>query len=299
LLIGIPSGASTELDCGDPNTGLVYCRRNGSTGTVFQPVPPSAQPRFPSCCDPDNDGFGTLVPPPNVPPNSGAGAMSLVHGARTDQIKTGDQLIKHVNDANGVEIATFTATVQYLFVTVPALFSYDDDGPGGRAPTVLSYPYSPDVAHEFPISARPAGDPSAGHVVVTLTFWRPQRRRIAGDPAPQAGDSATWTDIGGLSYGVNLGPTGGGGFPATCPQGAFSEDDPNLGPVSGGGFIGFTDSRQPADQPANPANKLTFTVNLSQCDPSWNTGETRFLELSASSPNGRGVAQQALIFKRQ
>lgn len=296
LRIGIPDAASTELDCGGaPNPsppppwvgGLVYCT-SGGTGRVEAGVPP---PPFPDCCDPDNDGFGTLVPPPNPPPNSGAGAMTLVHGATTAQFKTGDVVIKRINDANGVEIGAFPATLQYVFATVPALVSYSD-GQGNSA--TVSYPVSPDgpgtEANAFSVAAGPSGD-----VVVTLTFWRPQRRRIAGDPEPQAGESATWTDIGGLNYTAAL---ENGEF--GCPQSAFSEDDPNLtlpsSPVQGNG--GFTDLA--LDRPASAANKLTYTLNLTQClASSWTLGETRRFHFVTSPPNAGGVATQIVVFKRQ
>ena len=59
------SDPSVELDCGDPDTGLIYCRKNGSTGklTSVSLVPtPGSRPgdRFPECCDHDEDGFGSL-----------------------------------------------------------------------------------------------------------------------------------------------------------------------------------------------------------------------------------------------
>lgn len=169
---------------------------------------------FPECCDLDNDGFGTLVPPPNPAPNSGSGAMSLAHGATADQIKTGQQVIKRINDASGVELGAFTTTLQYVFATVPALASYHDTANPTPTAATLSYPY-PEVAVEFPVASGPDGD-----VVVTLTFWRPQRRRIAADPEPQAGESAVWMDIGSLNYSASFADG------SRCPQNAFSEDDP-------------------------------------------------------------------------
>jgi hypothetical protein len=61
-----PSDPRVELDCGDPDTGLIYCRKNGSTGKLTSvslvPRPPggSAGDPFPACCDHDEDGFGSL-----------------------------------------------------------------------------------------------------------------------------------------------------------------------------------------------------------------------------------------------
>ena len=58
----------------------------------------------------------------------------------------------------------------------------------------------------------------------TLTFWRPQRSRAAGDPSPKPGESSVWTDIGRLDYRVTLsGPDRG-----NCPKSAYRESDRNL-----------------------------------------------------------------------
>jgi hypothetical protein len=51
---------------------------------------------------------------------------------------------------------------------------------------------------------------------------------------------------------------GGGG---DCPASTLSETDPNLSPAPGGGDL--LDSAD--DQPSKPENKLTLTVNITQC----------------------------------
>ena len=294
LIFGVappPGVDSAELDCaGDPvaeppRPGLVYCGRGG-TGRLSAPPGTS----FPECCDADGDGFGT-IPPFMGPPQ-------LAHGATSDQIKTGDVLIARMNDANGVEVGAYTQLLPYVFATVPALVSYDDDGPGGAAPTELSYPY-PSGTGQIPVRPRPAGDPDAGDVVVTLTFWRPQRARIAGDPEPQAGESAVWTDLGGLGYAAGLGA-------GECSREAFSEDDPNLtdtGSLPLGAASVFIDSRQPPDQPANPGSTLTLTMNMTRClelqglSSSFDEpGEVRMFHLIAA---GGGRADQTLNVVRQ
>lgn len=261
----------------------MYCSRGG-TGRLSGSGSP-----FPECCDADNDGFGTF------PPFTGSAQLS--HGATSTQIKTGDVLIERASDDNGVEIGALTITLPYVFATVPALVSYDDDGPGGEAPTALSYPYAPGVAHELPVDPRPANDPDAGDVVVTLKFWRPQRARIASDPPPQAGQSAEWTDIGGLGYVAGLGA-------GECGASSFSEDDPNLTnqlPLPFGAASVYTDSRP--DQPANPNETLTFTMNITHCLESQGlgssfdeSGEVRGFFLIAA---GGGRADQTMSFKRQ
>jgi hypothetical protein len=299
LSMGIPSGGpSTELDCGrdDPQTpapeGLSYCRPGGTGIAAFGP--PSNK-EFPECCDPDGDGFGTMVSPPNVP-GGGFGAMEINPGATSADIKTGQQLIKRVNAADGVEIGAVTTTLQYVVATVPALAAYRDTTM--LEPTIASYPYPPEFA--FPISA-----PSGQDLVVTLTIWRPQRRRIVEDPAPQAGESGAWTDIGGLLYGAEVEGDVGSVLPGSgkCPQSAFSEADPNLAPplvpVASGGLSDTV--VDPVDRPANPANTLTFTVNLSQCHPMpWPVGETRLVSIGVSTPTGGpAFASQAVPFNRQ
>jgi hypothetical protein len=102
-----------------------------------------------------------------------------------------------------------------------------------------------------------------------------------------------------------------------CPQSAFSdpksEPVPNLltlpppgppgsqGPVQGGG--GFRDLA--LDQPANPNNRLTFTLNITECLRSGGreslfdqSGETLLLQLRAFVQGG-GSADQTLSFRRQ
>jgi hypothetical protein len=146
LFIGFPPAASTELDCGKKNQGLSYCRPGGS-GRIFRNPPPTPSgEEFPECCDSDGDGFGTLVPAGPIE----RAAMALVHGASTADIKTGDVLIKRINDANGVEIASFSNTLQYVFATVPALVSYNDDA---RNTGAVSYP----VAAGAPPPGPPGG----------------------------------------------------------------------------------------------------------------------------------------------
>jgi hypothetical protein len=295
LLITILPGDSSELDCGGSLNpapppplvgGLAYCS-GGGTGTV-QGVgaPPPASAPFPDCCDPDGDGFGTLVPTPGVVSTPEApGAMTLHHGSTTAQIGTGDLLIERVT-IGGVE-TEFPATLQYVFATVPALVSYDD-GQGNSA--TVSYPVAgPDPGpagpgtgeNPFPVAADPSGD-----VSLTVTFWRPQRRPIPPEPG-------AWTDIGGLFY--TAANTATAQF---CPQAAFTEADPSLalpsGPIQRPGAGGFVDLA--ADQPASAANTLAYTLNVTQCLDSlgleWNPGETRSFDFSALANNRPDEAGQ-------
>ena len=282
LNVNILAGDSAELDC----TGLVYCSPGG-TGRVPVNRNPPEGPRFPEeCCDPDGDGFGSLETAPNLPP--GAHSLTLLHGATTAQIGTGDVLIQRVT-RGGIE-SQFPSSVQFVFATALALVSYADTA--GNSATV-PYPiagYQPGPpgpgTNDDPFSVEPGPD---GNVVLTLTFWRPQRRPIPPEPGP-------WTDIGGLTYTTEL----SGGF--VCPQSSFSETDPELAPASspvlhtGGGVSDLA-----PDRPANAANTFTYTLNVTQClasmGSSWPQGE--MLGLGFTGVSGLDRVGQGVAFKRK
>jgi hypothetical protein len=312
-LLVTPKGPGDELDCGRPQLrtdpsvgGLVYCSAGGTGRLVYgYPMGPL---EFPECCDTEDppDGFGTVTPdPPTVagPPDPNTPTpMSLRHGARPDQIGTGDLLI--LLRASGGEAS---ANLQFVFATTPALVSYDDDGPGGAPPTPVPYPISGP-------SSNPGGPPTPsgpgtqgngltvrarpnGHVVLTLEFWRPQRSRLDTDPKPKEGESAVWTDIGGGNYEVQIANMG-----FQCPQSAFSEDDPEL--TQSPGSRRLTD--EALDRPANPANTFTYTVDLTECAESSGLG-ARFDEggeqlqftFGGRPANSVDFAGQTVFFRRQ
>ncbi len=295
LLLEILPGDSAELDCGGANQpaprpeGLVYCSKGG-TGKVFQGgVLPADWPRFPECCDPDGDGFGALAG--SAPPGGTTPFMFLSHGATTAQIATGDVLVERVT-RGGVE-SQFPTALQFVFATVPALARYRDTA-GNSA--IVSYPVAAGgvgtQGNGFPVAAGAGGD-----VIVTLTFWRSQRRPIL----PETGD---WIDIGGLTYSTivqNIAPTPGVPGPLIakpCPQSAYSTSDPQLTPAG----TGFTDLA--TDRPASPANTFTYTLNLTQCltslGASWLSGqEANILIAAVVPPPGAAGAQQGVWFKLQ
>jgi hypothetical protein len=267
VAIGLLPG-TPELDCGgapDPNNpqgwigGLSYCTRGG-TGAMVLSVPtyPTFEP-FPACCDPDGNGYGTLTNNSHLPP---PGSFSLKPNATSSQIRTGDVLIQRVT-SNGVTTDTPTM-LPFVFATTPGLVAYDD-GQGDKAtatyPVVDPMTAPGSYGHGFPVAAGPSGD-----VAVKLTFWRPQRKSIPPEPG-------TWTDIGKLSYWAGVGPANGPGG-ANCPQSAYSVNDPNLSPGQDGN-PGVTDLA--TDQPANPANTVTYTLNITNClaasGLAWNPGE--------------------------
>ncbi len=258
--IGIDPG-SGELDCG----GLTYCSRGG-TGRLFDPniddPDPSAHPPFPDCCDLDKDGFGSLDDGGSSC-ESGC-AISIFHGATVDQIGTGDVLVLH-STVNGVETQSAT-TVGFAFSTQPVYSRYDD-GQGNSAN--ISYATDPCPAEPCTVPVRADAN---GDVVVELSVWRPQRSRLD----TEVGDGK-WMDMGNLTYlAQSRLPFKQGEQPGNhgCPQGSLSESDPNLAPPTPeapllpegdyySGWGGFRDSS--ADQPQDPSNTLTFTVNLTQC----------------------------------
>ena len=282
-------GDVEELDCGHPTKGLAYCRKQNSTGKARadpadfpeywdgNPAEP-AEPPFPSCCDPDNDGFGTFVQFPGAPTPT----MILEHGATSAQIGTGDVLIERLT-TGGVETQV-PATINFVFATVVALASYDD-GQGNAA--TIPYPVGPGspFAGGLPVEAGPDGD-----VVVTLAFWRPQRR-----PIPP--ETAEWVDIGGLGYVAQTSGEVSGG----CPQSSFLITHPELTAFAtwpdAGGFKDLA-----GDRPADPANTFTFTLNLSDClaahGGSFDPGQSRPFTFVAITSHG-DLTHQSVTFKRQ
>jgi hypothetical protein len=284
VMVPILAGDSAELDCG----GLPWCSPGGTARAPGCGSPSEGEdipcPHFPECCDADGDGFGTPSPAPGPGPGPGPGqVMFLFHGATTAQIKTGDVLIERVTTA-GTE-QELAATLQFVFATAPALVTYAD-GMGNSA--TPQYPLTSASTgarrHGFPAAAGPSGD-----VVVTMTFWRPQRTPIPPETAP-------WIDMGGLNYGVSIEDSG------ACPASTTTESDPNLEPrpLTPGIDGGYTD--RATDLPANPANTFTFSLNLTQClaahGQTFNPGEERTIRIDASAAGGDS-ANAVLSFKRQ
>ena len=276
LEMDILPGDSSELDCGQPQSkadpdigGLIYCSKGGTGELSPDEAIPSGL-EFPECCDSDENGLGEMVP--GTSPGSGFG---LIPFATSDQIGAGDLMFQRVSTAG--ETATFTGTLQYVFVTTPALVSYDD-GQGNSA--TINYPVADDgpgtVEDPFPVKADSNGD-----VKVTMTFWRPQRRSIEPEPKNK------WIDIGGLDYGI-VAPDASWRL---CGGGSLSSTDPDLRLIEAGfrGELdqgGFQDER--SDQVADPDEKLTLTVNLTRClaerGESFDVGEIRTADFNAMAP---------------
>jgi hypothetical protein len=254
-----------ELNCG----ALIYCSRGGTgrhdlhlpNGLTLNPEP------FPECCDPDGDGFGSLLYGSDFDVGRDPGAapgLFLQPRASADQIRGGDLLIGlaevppwskdtpgKLEPYAGQEVEV-PFTMRTIFATPPALASYTDELGATHA---VSYPYSNAA---LPVVDGP--DPDSD-VSVELSFWRPQRRPVPDEVSSGAGN---WVDIGGLEYWVR---------PAlhNCPQSAFSTTDPALSLTSvtrqsptGPEEVGLLVDSAP-DRPATPTNTFSYTLNLTSC----------------------------------
>jgi hypothetical protein len=290
LTLGVLPG-SPELDCGgapDPNNsqgwigGLSYCARGGTGAAALSAAQVLTPSPFPACCDPDGNGYGTLINNTGFPP---PGTFSLTPNATSSQIGTGDVLIQRVT-SNGVTTDTPTL-LPFVFATTLGLASYDD-GQGNAAS--VNYPVDISIGpgihgNGFRVAAGPDGD-----VALTLSFWRPQRRPMPPEPG-------AWTDIGKLSYGASIFSVGTTNVKAqslTCPQSAYSANDPNvsLAQTTIGDPGAATDLA--SDQPANPANTITYTLNASKClatfGLAWNPGDEALIHFWATDGFGSSAS---------
>jgi hypothetical protein len=268
LAIQVASGDQVELDCG----GLTYCSRGG-TGAALE-----GNRAFPDDFDADGDGYGLLAKGPT-------GDFQLKTGAKSAQIGSGDAFVERIM-SGGAETQV-AGVLNYVFSTTPALMSWSAGGASGT----VTYPVAPGApgTRESPIVV-----PGAGDAIVTMTFWRPQRAAIPG-----SGEGAGWIDIGRLKYTADV-PNGAGApgsppgpGPGNCPAATYSVTDPSLSV----GADGVVDSA--ADRPADPANTLTFSVNLTQClgAAGWAPGQTLQVDIQARSEFGDNAAQ-LIIFQR-
>jgi hypothetical protein len=334
------SEISVELDCsggvalptGGSSRGLSWCSRGG-TGRVIPTLIPNSPPRswptrFPDDVDFNGNGFGELAPlvredsfatgvicrPPPSADSTTCVSAFLSPGATTEEIGTGDVLNWRLKRDGGVR--EFPTTLTDVIATVPALVSYSD---GSGEPTQVRYPVQPPFVGSgpghwgetegpyegFPVEPCPADAPPPcveGEVVLTLTFWRPQREAIS-----DAGEQGQWTDIGGLVYSPGVfaccGPA-----PPDCQPSALSTTDSNLAlaksPSEILGGYGFRDAAP--DRAANPANTLTFSVNVTRCAPQFpppERGQDFVLWLSGANEAsgavaGNGATQQLLFTVR-
>lgn len=294
--LNVPQGDLVELNC----NGLTYCSPGG-TGQVVagqQPNPTTAP--FPSCCDPDGNGFGNLRGPGAPPLTAGPGGeeLSLNPNATSAQIGSGDTIVVRVT-SNG-RLTQTPVPIDFVFNTVPALQRYSDGA--GDAGTI-SYPASTaspgTLNNPIALAAGPNGD-----IVMQLTVWRPQRRGIAG-----AGEPA-FMDVGHLSYALDVPPQAPiprGANPAPqCSAASVSSSDPSLSgqtvPLQNAPSAGvFVDSAD--DRPASPANTLSMTVDLTRCltdkgASGFPVGSTIDLEVEADAQGSSDHANQQVWVRR-
>jgi hypothetical protein len=253
---GLDEGTG-ELDCGV----LVYCRAGG-TGGLLAEQDPFATPRpFPACCDPDQDGLGTLtgVDAGGAGPGSQIFRMSLSHGTTTEQIRPGDVLIEK-GSVGGVPQES-AATLGFVFATYPVFAGYDDgEGHADR----FAYPPSEACraapgACAVPVSAGPGGQ-----IALRLSVWRPQRPRVEGEPG-----SGPWMDVGQLAYAIGLTKPSGG--IAYCPRSSYTQTDPALTAMTTAvNLPNFVPNDTvwldgAGDRPSDAANTFTVTLDVTGC----------------------------------
>ena len=278
LAIQVASGEA-ELDCG----GLSYCSKGGTgiaMGSGGNPDPANA---FPDAFDSDGDGYGLLK-------NGPTGDFQLHTGANAGEIGSGDAFVERVR-RGGVETEV-PGILNYVFSTTPALKTWAEGATTGTVTYPVPSGGAGTPANPIPVSA-------TGDVIVSMTFWRPQRKAIPG-----SGEGSDWVDIGGLTYTADVpnapvagGPGAPGGRgPGNCAASTYSTTDANLKVGSEGGVVDSS-----VDRPSVPANTLTFAVNLTQCLAAsaitWSSGQTLQVDIQARSTFGDNAAQK-VSFRR-
>lgn len=268
-------GDTTQLDCG----ALSYCASGGtghlyaSPGTGVQPLcSPSSPgcnynegPAFPA----PGDSLGVLPQSANSTP---AGAFALLPEAPSSKIGSGDVLVQRVT--SGGSVTSVPGTVKFVFTSEPALQSWSS---GSDSATVT-----------YPVTANAPGTTSnpwqigggAGDTVLEFTFWRPQRAGITG-----AGEAPSM-DIGHLHYISRPAVRTPGGSVLRCPQSSYSTTDPNMAVGSDGQEAFVAD--QSNDAPSNPANTLSYSLDLTNCaaanGQTLTSGEELDVDVSGRSP---------------
>jgi hypothetical protein len=267
LAIAVPAGDEVELDC----LGLAYCSAGG-TGTTLE-----GNKRFPDDVDADADGFGTIT-------RGSTGDFQLHPGATSAEIGSGDSYIERVT--TGSSETTAAGTLNYVFSTTPALTAFTTAAGSGT----ISYPVAPGGlgTDQNPI---PSGSP------INLTFWRPQRKAIAG-----SGEGSGFVDIGHLTYSADIpngpsalgSPGGGPGAGGNC-QGRYASTDTDA-TVTRDGVLDKAD-----DRAAAAANTLSFTVDVDAClaanSVTWAVGDKLGIDIQARAAQGDNAAQK-IWFKR-
>lgn len=292
LIMQVPPGDSVELDCG----GLTYCNAGG-TGQVdiFSGSRAGTHP-FPDDFDGDGDGFGNMTQAGRDGP--GGTEFTLLPHATSSQIGPGDTFIERVT-GNAAE-TLLPGSIVYVFNTHPALVAWSD----GKNAGTISYPApaDPPGSQQNPILVEPDAQ---GHIVFTMTIWRPQRASFPNEPG-------AFVDIGHLAYPISSPslPQEDFGGPSqqrlgTCNASTISSSDPDLKAPSSdreGGWIDQSD-----DAPPSPTRTLSFSIDLTQClngkneeevVDTWDSGELFDLTLQAKTRVGDNGGQRIFLKRK-
>jgi len=310
-LLNVPTSASlVELSCGK----LTYCSANGSGMAALEGLAPVnggyTEVAFPGTALDPQTGAGEIVGPLSpaglLGMNAGSNSkeFGLAPNAASPQIGSGD-VITILNTTGGNSSQT-ASTINFVFDTVPAIASYTDTGGDSGA---ISYPDVSGLGTMNNPIRLAAG--SNGDVVVTFSFWRPQRAGIVG-----ANESA-YMDIGHLWYSLDYAATPtpgqttvGGATAPQCPTTTYSNPSTGLSLTDGGSVSGglgapagtgmLVDSA--GDLPASASNVLSFTVDLSACvvhqGQTLGVGQPYEFDLSANSQNSHDHSNQQFWIER-
>jgi len=308
-LLDVPASSSLlELNC----NGLSFCSQGGTGQAVLEGLPLNGSAMstvaFPGAALDSADGFGEIVGPA-VPSGllgsdaNGGHEFSLNPNATSSQIGSGDVITEALTE--GATTSQIPTTIDFVFNTVPAIASYSDTAGDAGAVTYPDTSNLGTMTSPVKVAAGPNGD-----VVMTFTLYRPQRQGVAG-----AGEPA-FMDIGHLGYELDNASapasgsaTVGSATAPQCPASSYSNTSSTLTLVSGGtgehspppGDGILLDSAN--DQPASPANTISFTVDLTQClaakgVSSFPVGQAVQFDISANSQSSSDHANQTFAVER-
>lgn len=275
---------SGHVECG----ALAYCGIPDGTAVISGMAESAADlPRGERWVTYSPDGSGH----PNLERITGwDGRASFAMGVQprvgTDRIRPGDLMDIVFQSSTGT--IRRPVTLAPYFVTVPAVSAWSS----GAAAGTLTYPVAPGAPGTSQGSPIVLGGGS-----LSLTFWRPQRLSVRG------AETGEFQDLGHLNYGVVIEtPTREYG----C-RGHYSALSPSLtersGDPSDPALAMFALKDAAADAPADPANTLSFTVDLAGClaangQPS--SGVTVGVQLTAAGedrPGGNDRGTQTIVVR--
>jgi hypothetical protein len=265
LATDFPSGESAVLD----GLGNSYINAHTLDGVAYPRV---------NDAPPVYSGAGLLNLTNNTQHPGGA---IMMPGALPSEIRSGDAFTE--TTSNGIK---YPGTVNFVFNTAPALKSYQFDSDATATDAVYD---ANGVWNGQPGPNAQIMVPS-GASKVTLTFWRPQRKAAPGEPASATG----WVDIGSLWYSVypspvytttNLDDPGSGPNDLTD---AYSNATANGAAVPASPWAGGM-LDPVADRPADPAQTISFTLDLTKCFSNWQTlGPGAWFKIGLQAKGGYG-----------